>query len=75
MKEQIGYRWYCLRLARRTFAERAWHRLARALPHELAYWAFIRVFAHATTGKWGDTHPDKIGYGKVAHRWHKSNAR
>lgn len=61
------------RWARRHFAERAWLWASRALPRELAYWAFIRVYAHATTGKYGNTHPDKIGYGKVARRWHKPN--
>jgi hypothetical protein len=42
----------------------AWH-----LPHWLAYWAFVRVAAHATTGEWSGTVPDKLDVMEAMRRW------
>lgn len=43
--------------------------LAHVMPRQLAYFAYIRVMAHATTGPWGMEHPDDVGYSKAAKRW------
>ena len=42
----------------------AWH-----LPKNLVYWAFIRLAAHATTGKYGNTHPDELSVMEALNRW------
>jgi hypothetical protein len=43
--------------------------IAWRLPKRVVLWAFIRVAAHATTGKYGNTHPDSIGYKDMHDRW------
>jgi hypothetical protein len=43
--------------------------LAWWLPRSLCYWAAIRVFAHATTGKWSDTVATDITVGEALQRW------
>lgn len=43
--------------------------IAWKLPKEIVLWAVIRAFAHATTGKYGNTQPDSIGYKEVYDRW------
>lgn len=49
--------------------ERIAIKLAWLLPRRLAYWAMIRVAAHATTGRFGNTSPDDLDYEKMAKRW------
>jgi hypothetical protein len=44
-------------------------KIAWMLPRRVALWAMIRVAAHATTGKWGNEHPDAIGYKEMHDRW------
>lgn len=39
------------------------------LPRTLVKWCTVRVFAHATTHPYGDTHPDDVGYSTVMKRW------
>ncbi len=46
----------------------AWH-----LPRELAYWCAVRVGAHATGGKWGDTHPGEVSMMDMLQRWKEPN--
>lgn len=38
------------------------------LPSRILYWAIIRGFADATTGKWGNTHPDDVNYKVIMDR-------
>lgn len=42
----------------------AWH-----TPKWLAYWCAIRVMAHATTGKYGDTNPTTEPMMTALERW------
>lgn len=42
----------------------AWH-----LPKIIAYWAAIRVAGHATTGPYGDQHPDTVSVMDMLKRW------
>lgn len=49
--------------------ERIAIKIAWLLPRRVALWAMIRVAAHATTGKWGNEHPDSIGYKEMHDRW------
>ena len=46
----------------------AWH-----VPRWLAYWCFIRVAAHATTGKWGTTVPHDLDVMESLRRWDEPN--
>lgn len=43
--------------------------LAWRLPRWLVYWAVIRVWAHGTTGQYGDTEPDRLGWNEALKRW------
>ena len=36
--------------------EAMWRGIANILPKRLVYWATIRLIAHATTGKYSNTH-------------------
>lgn len=40
--------------------ERIVRALAWALPRRVAYWCFIRLTAHATSGQWGNTDPGTL---------------
>lgn len=57
----------------RNMRDRACLSLSRLLPRRLAYWCYIRVIAHATTGKFGNTHPDEATFGVASRRWHEPN--
>ena len=39
------------------------------LPHEVVKWAAIRLTAHATMGKYGNTHPDELSVMDALKRW------
>ena len=41
------------------------------LPARILYWAVIRGFSDATTGEWGNTHPDDVNYKMVMDRMSK----
>ncbi|HML21866.1 MAG TPA: hypothetical protein PKD09_09470 [Aggregatilinea sp.] len=41
-----------------------WH-----LPRKLIYFAVIRCWAHGTTGQYGMTSPDDLGWGEALDRW------
>jgi hypothetical protein len=42
----------------------AWH-----LPRWLAYWCFVRVAAHATTGEWSGPVPGSLDIMEAMRRW------
>lgn len=44
-------------------------KIAWLLPRQVALWAMIRVMAHASSGQWGNEHPDSINYAKAHDRW------
>jgi hypothetical protein len=39
------------------------------LPRSVIYWAFIRLWAHGTTGQYGNTHPDDLTWSEALKRW------
>jgi hypothetical protein len=43
------------------------------LPRWAIYWSVIRAGAHATTGKFGNTHPDSLNMFDILNRWDESN--
>ena len=51
------------------FSERLSMKLAWMLPKNVAYWAFIRVAAHATQGQWGNECPDHVSVMTAMGRW------
>ncbi len=57
------------------FKERLAIALAWLLPRRLAYWAFIRVSTHASTGQWGYESPAELPLTKIAARWDIPHAR
>lgn len=42
----------------------AWH-----LPRRVVMWSYVRVAAHATTGKYGNTNPTNLGMMEALKRW------
>ena len=46
----------------------AWH-----LPEYLVYWCALRVLAFATTGKYGNKHPDEISVLDAVEAWRTKN--
>jgi hypothetical protein len=46
----------------------AWH-----LPRFLVKWCYVRVAAHATTGRYGNTNPDRLGMMEALKRWDTNN--
>jgi hypothetical protein len=57
-------RWWMTRQQERLAMRIAWH-----LPRWLIYWAVIRCWAHGTTGEYGTTEPDKLGWSEALKRW------
>jgi hypothetical protein len=49
--------------------ERLWRALAWRLPRALAYWAFIRVAAEATTHEFSDKHPEEVTAVQMMKSW------
>lgn len=47
--------------------------LAWFVPRRLAYWCAIRVMAHATTGKWGQTEAPALLAMDALNRWESAN--
>lgn len=45
-----------------------WQSLAHKLPRRLAYFAYVRVMAHAWAEA-GNKHPDELTYREVCERW------
>ncbi len=44
-------------------------KIAWILPKNIMYWAIIRAFARATTGKNSDKTPDQTGFSAVIDEW------
>lgn len=68
-KISYKYRWY------RYQMYKWWHDIlpswvANKLPKKVAYWAAIRVGAHATTGKYSDTLVPDLTFMDTLQRWH-----
>ncbi len=51
--------------------EKLWVWLAWHMPRKLAYWCTMRLIAHATSGKYGDTLVPGITAIDVLTRWDK----
>lgn len=49
--------------------EKFWFWLAWRLPRSLVYFAAIRMFAHGTTGKYGDTEAPGLTVSDALRRW------
>jgi len=47
--------------------------LARRLPRQIIYWAFIRAIVHATTGRWINDHIVGMEALTVLKRWGLKN--
>lgn len=45
--------------------------MAWLLPRGLVYWAVIRCWAHGTTGEYGTTEPDTLGWSEALRRWER----
>lgn len=45
-----------------------WH-----LPRSWCMWAFFRIMAHATTGKYGMDSPDSVTWSQALNRWETTN--
>ena len=56
---------------KRELKEKWWTWIVWLLPRNLIYWSAIRLMAHASTGAWGDEHPDDISIMKALARWEK----
>lgn len=60
---------YAQKDAWRRGRERALMWIAWHLPRKLAYWAFVRVAAHGTTGEWSGSVPDQLNIMEAMRRW------
>lgn len=65
---------YNIRTAKHTWPDKitlwiAWH-----LPRFLVKWCYVRVAAHATTGRYGNANPDELSIMEALKRWKTDNA-
>lgn len=58
----LAYRW-------RVKREKILMAIAWRMPREVAYWCAIRLFAHATTGEYGDGYPEETTVVEALRRW------
>jgi len=71
----LAYARWILRYTLRQTRERATIAVAWLLPRYLVYWAAIRVGAHATVGKYGNTEPGTLPFTTALQRWQTPNGR
>lgn len=64
----LSVKWWFLRKLEEMQIAIAW-----ALPRKIVMWATIRVFAHATTGKHGNTDVTSLTYPDLMKRWEEPN--
>lgn len=64
LRVHAGWQW-------RRFKEWFWSGLAWKLPRPLAYWATIRVGAHATTGKYSGEDVPSVSFIDCLQRWNE----
>lgn len=53
----------------RKFSEKVQRKIVWLMPRKLVMWAFIRVVAHATTGKWENQIVPELGVMEALERW------
>ena len=53
--------------------ERAAIAIAWAMPRWLVKWCVVRVFAHATTGRWSHQEAPALDYATAMRRWDELN--
>lgn len=70
---EIRYRLYVARLWWLSLPGRFCWWLAWRLPERVVYFAFMRLWAHATTGPWGDVGPDSVTWSQACDRWTKAH--
>lgn len=58
----------------RKFSEKVLRKIVWLLPRKVVMWAFIRVVAHATTGKWGNQIVPELSAMDALKRWDENNA-
>jgi hypothetical protein len=69
MVDAMNWRVTLARWAFRAWLERQAMRVASHLPRWLVYWATIRLWAHGTTGRWGNTDPGQLSLFEAMDRW------
>lgn len=69
MRDAIRFRYVLLQMWWYRTLQRAAMQLAWRLPRYVAYWAFIRVAAYATTGRYGTTDPTTLSVMDALKRW------
>ncbi len=60
----MHYRWAVAHNRERIVRAIVW-----ALPHDVVMWCFYRVWASATSGKFGNEHPDSLSWHQAIDRW------
>lgn len=70
----LAYHALSLRMARNRFTEAVPRKIAWLLPHSVVEWAAIRLMAHATTGKFGNSVPSETDIMTALERWGQDNA-
>ena len=55
------------------FREKFYQWFAAMLPRDAVYFAIIRAWAHATTGRFGATHAPDLLVEDMINRWTKTN--
>lgn len=69
IKQKIFELKYAMRmLPTKTLDKIAW-KIAFSLPKQIAYLSTIRVCAHGTTGKYGNTNVPSVTALEILHRW------
>lgn len=51
--------------------ERIVRAIVWALPHQIVMWCFYRVWANATSGEFGNEHPDGLNWHVAIERWER----
>lgn len=69
MKSYIDTKYEANKLKEKLQRKAAW-----ALPRSVAMWAYIRVAAHATTGKWSSQVVPELSMMDALERWDNENA-
>lgn len=69
MSDAIKWKLTLFRMWRTKMTDRIYMAIAWRLPRKLAMWVFIRVAAHATTGKYSSTIVPELTAMDALQRW------
>jgi len=69
LRSRCRYHTFEVRMKLHQWCEKAFMWFIWKLPRGIIYFAVIRMWAHGTTGQYGNTHPEELTWNEALKRW------